>query len=165
MVNKRQFSFGNRARSRCALQDWQEQFPFITYIISSGALTAASLAGAPAIAQTWVTVVTMPYSPANSRLVAYQIDVGTTFRKYGFTYAKGKFSYSMEPEQISAQCSTSRLQLGSDRVYPPPYWIRRVNGIWEYDSGANLKGDRYAQGQSEIVLARLMSSVLDFLCS
>jgi hypothetical protein len=127
--------------------------------------TALILGTAPAVAQTWVTVSTMPYSPVDPHQVGYQIDVESIFRRDGFTYAKGKFNYSRKAELITAECSESRLQLGSDRVYPPPYWIKRKNGGWHYDAKESLiGGKRYDEGEGGWVVRKWMSNVLDFLC-
>lgn len=135
----------------------------ISVLIAASALTALSV---PVLAETWATVVTVPYSDLNPRPVAYQIDVESIFRRDKFTYAKGRFGYS-RPELITAECGRSRLQVGSDRVQPLAAWLRRLNGVWIYDDAVNytiLKGDRYSNNPGDPLL-KFHSAILDFLCN
>jgi hypothetical protein len=127
--------------------------------------TAVIMGSAPAFAQTWVTVTTIPYSPVDPHPVGYQIDVNSIFKRDGFTYAKAKFNYQRTPQLVTAHCDTSRLQLGSDRVDPPPYWIHRIDGAWYHDASDPLiGGKRFDDGVRSLVMRKWMSSVLDFLC-
>ena len=124
------------------------------------------IAASPVAAATWVSVVSMPYRPSEpNRIVAYQIDAASLFKKGQYTYAKGRFNYDRMPESLVANCSSSRLMVGADRVYPPPYWIRRVNGRWLFDDeGSSIRGEEWASGEREPVMTRWMNNVLKFMC-
>lgn len=137
-----------------------------TFACCVGLVAASVLVRLPASAQTWVTVDTFPYSANNPKIVAYQIDVSSIFVRNGFTYAKGKMNYNREADTLTVHCKDSRLQKGSNRVNPPPYWIKRVNGIWYFDDpGSSIRGQRYEDGQYGYSLSKWMSAILDYLCS
>jgi len=123
------------------------------------------LFAAPAVAETWVTVVTMTYTDLDPHRVAYQIDAQSVYRKGSFTYARGRFNYQSNSEVLIAQCLVGRLKIGADRVYPEPYWILKKNGVWLFDNeGESYRGQR----RFEEPVGRLstwMDAVLDFMCA
>ena len=125
----------------------------------------ALVSATPAVAETWVTVATMPYRRIEpNNIVAYQIDAASLFKKGQYTYAKGKFDYQRKSESLVANCSMSRLMVGADRVSPPPYWIRRVNGRWLFDDeGSSVRGNVW-EDPSEPAMRRWMNGVLGFMC-
>ena len=129
-------------------------------------VAASVLVYLPASAQTWVTVNTLPYSPNNPKIVAYQIDVSSIFTRNGYTYAKGKMNYNREVDTLTVHCKDARLQKGSNRVYPPPYWIKRVNGFWYFDDpGSSIRGQRFEDGKYGYTDSKWMSAIFDYLCS
>lgn len=74
-------------------------------------------------------------------------------------------NYSPKTETVTVQCGASRLQIGSERVTPPPYWIKQVGGLWYFDDpGSSIKGDRYEEDKYGFELSRWMSAVLNYLC-
>ena len=107
----------------------------------------------------------MPYRRIEpNNIVAYQIDAASLFKKGQYTYAKGKFDYQRKSESLVANCSMSRLKVGADRVFPPPYWIRRVNGRWLFDDeGSSIRGNVW-EDPSEPAMRRWMNGVLGFMC-
>ena len=125
----------------------------------------ALVSATPAVAETWVTVATMPYRRIEpNNIVAYQIDAASLFKKGQYAYAKGKFDYQRKSESLVANCSMSRLKVGADRVFPPPYWIRRVNGRWLFDDeGSSTRGNVW-EDPSEPAMRRWMNGVLGFMC-
>jgi hypothetical protein len=119
----------------------------------------------PAVAETWVTVATMSYRPSEpNNIVAYQIDVTSLFKKGQYAYAKGKFDYNKKSESLVANCSISRLMVGADRVNPPPYWIRRVNGRWLFDDEDSSIRGKVWESSSKPEMRRWMNGVLGFMC-
>ena len=129
----------------------------------AGCGAAMLVSAAPAVAETWVTATTLPYSDTNPRMVAYQIDVESIFTRGSYTYAKGKMSYSPTSELVTAECGKQRLQMGSDRVNPEPYWIKRVNGAWYYDDRDSIIYGKLFEPPNG-TLGRWMTGVFDFLC-
>ena len=128
-------------------------------------ISLAALSAPPALAETWVTAVTFPFSSSNPRPVAYQIDVQSIYRRSDWTYARGRISGTTET--ITANCRKNLLQLGSDGVNPS--WIERKGDAWfnYYPKGHHM---RFAHGRpidvgGQTVMSYWMSGVFDFLCT
>ena len=131
-------------------------------------LTTASavilMSALPATGQTWVTVTTFPNSSSDPSLVGYQIDVQSIFTRKGFTYAKGRLDFFPEVELITAECGQQRLQMGSGRVNPAPFWIKRKGGSWYFDDrGTSIYGLLLESPMKS--MNKWMTAVLDFMCS
>ena len=69
-------------------------------------ISLAALSAPPALAETWVTAVTFPFSESTPRPVAYQIDVESIYRRSDWTYARGRISGTTET--ITANCRKNR---------------------------------------------------------
>lgn len=113
-----------------------------------------AIASPAAALPTWMTFFSVSSEWHSSGRETYQVDTSSVFKRYGYTYAKGRWNNGY-PETIAVQCSRKRIMFGTERTYPEPYWRQMVDGKWFVDSGSEL---------SVSPLNNLSRKVMDFLC-